>query len=96
MQGTTSEPIAHLIDTVSIESISISISISVTGSERAGSAVAERAGRNLKKSVMELGGSDPFIVLEDSPLESTIESAASIATDDVAGTGSHSLAGGSR
>jgi len=94
MQGTTSEPIAHLIDTVSIESISISIS--VTGSERAGSAVAERAGRNLKKSVMELGGSDPFIVLEDSPLESTIESAASIATDDVAGTGSHSLAGGSR
>ena len=90
MQGTTSEPIAHLIDTVSIESIS------VTGSERAGSAVAERAGRNLKKSVMELGGSDPFIVLEDSPLESTIESAASIATDDVAGTGSHSLAGGSR
>jgi len=96
MQGTTSELIAHLIDTVSIESISISISISVTGSERAGSAVAERAGRNLKKSVMELGGSDPFIVLEDSPLESTIESAASIATDDVAGTGSHSLAGGSR
>ncbi len=92
MQGTTSEPIAHLIDTVSIESISIS----VTGSERAGSAVAERAGRNLKKSVMELGGSDPFIVLEDSPLESTIESAASIATDDVAGTGSHSLAEGSR
>jgi succinate-semialdehyde dehydrogenase/glutarate-semialdehyde dehydrogenase len=90
MQGTTSEPIAHLIDTVSIESIS------VTGSERAGSAVAERAGRNLKKSVMELGGSDPFIVLEDAPLESTIESAASIATDDVAGTGSHSLAGGSR
>ena len=51
---------------------------------RAGSAVAERAGRNLKKSVMELGGSDPFIVLEDAPLESTIESAASIATDDVA------------
>jgi len=96
MQGTTSELIAHLIDTVSIESISISISISVTGSERAGSAVAERAGRNLKKSVMELGGSDPFIVLEDAPLESTIESAASIATDDVAGTGSHSLAGGSR
>ena len=90
MQGTISEPIAHLIDTVSIESIS------VTGSARAGSAVAERAGRNLKKSVMELGGSDPFIVLEDAPLESAIESAASIATDDVAGTGSHSLAGGSR
>jgi succinate-semialdehyde dehydrogenase/glutarate-semialdehyde dehydrogenase len=49
--------------------------VTVTGSERAGAAVAERAGRNLKKSVMELGGSDPFLVLEDAPLEASIDAA---------------------
>lgn len=49
--------------------------VTVTGSERAGAAVAERAGRYLKKSVMEMGGSDPLVVLEDAPLESTLDSA---------------------
>ncbi len=47
----------------------------VTGSERAGVAVAERAERALKKSVMELGGSDALIVLEDAPMESTLANA---------------------
>ncbi|WP_222919637.1 NAD-dependent succinate-semialdehyde dehydrogenase [Natrinema sp. SYSU A 869] len=49
--------------------------VTITGSDGAGRSVAETAGSHLKKNVLELGGSDPFVVLEDAPMDETVETA---------------------
>jgi succinate-semialdehyde dehydrogenase/glutarate-semialdehyde dehydrogenase len=61
------DQIATLIDDPRVRAVAL------TGSEAAGAVVAARAGRNLKKSTLELGGSDAFIVLEDADMAQALK-----------------------
>ncbi len=62
-----SSSVARVIDNPHVKAVTL------TGSVPAGRAVASRAGQALKKTVMELGGSDPYIILEDADLQSAAE-----------------------
>jgi succinate-semialdehyde dehydrogenase/glutarate-semialdehyde dehydrogenase len=72
----TNEQVADIIASPIVQGVSL------TGSERAGAAVAEIAGRHLKKVVLELGGSDPFILLSTDDLDATVEKAAFARVDN--------------
>ena len=65
------DQVAKVIDDVRIRAVAL------TGSEAAGAVVAARAGQNLKKTTMELGGSDAFIVLDDADLDKAVKHAVS-------------------
>jgi len=62
-----SSSVARVIDNPRVKAVTL------TGSVPAGRAVASRAGQALKKTVMELGGSDPYVILEDADLQSAAE-----------------------
>src|SRR6476659_5980371 len=72
----TNEQIEWVIDDPRVRGVS------VTGSERAGAAVAEIAGRHLTKVVLELGGSDPFILLGTDNLDETVQEAVDARIDN--------------
>ncbi len=72
----TNEQIASVIADPRVQGVSL------TGSEGAGAAVAEIAGRHLKKVVLELGGSDPFILLGTDDLDATVDAAVASRLDN--------------
>ncbi|MET8568905.1 NAD-dependent succinate-semialdehyde dehydrogenase [Streptomyces sp. NPDC004783] len=72
----TNEQIAEVIADPRVQGVSL------TGSERAGAAVAEIAGRHLKKVVLELGGSDPFVLLSTDDLDAVVDAAVAARLDN--------------
>ncbi len=62
-----SKQVDHVIEHPLIQAATL------TGSTQAGKAVAGKAGQMLKKTVLELGGSDPYVILEDADLESAVQ-----------------------
>ncbi|QYH35041.1 NAD-dependent succinate-semialdehyde dehydrogenase [Salinibacterium sp. M195] len=70
------DQIAKLVEDPRIQGISL------TGSERAGAIVGAAAGANLKKSVLELGGSDPFILMSTDDMDATVEAAVAARIDN--------------
>ena len=63
--------------------------VTLTGSTRAGKAVAARAGAHIKKTVLELGGSDPYVILDDADVEAA---ARSVVTSRLINTGQSCIA----
>ncbi len=74
-EGVFQSLIIFVSDVADVIGSNIVQGVTLTGSGRAGSSVASIAGKKIKKTVLELGGSDPFIVLADADLEQAAETA---------------------